>query len=75
MESQWKDMDADPVVIIGGYESGIDTALVLAKQDVPLHVLDRNDPWNDKDPGRMSSSPRTRNSFPDSWPIRIVFCA
>ena len=72
--SQWQDMevspmDGDPVMIIGGYESGSDTALMLAKQGVPVHVLDRNEPWNDQHPDpSVTLSPYTKQRLRRAQP-------
>ena len=40
----------DPVVIVGGYESGIDAALTLADVDQEAVVLDEEGPWRFRGP-------------------------
>lgn len=41
----WKDIAGDDVVIIGGYESGIDAATALCAQGKTVTVLDRVNHW------------------------------
>ena len=59
--SSWKKYTtADDVLIIGGYESGIDAAIHLARSGKKVMVLDRGAPWHseDSDPS-VSLSPFT----------------
>ncbi len=60
--THWQDMRGDEVFAIGGYESGIDAALGLARAGKRVTVLERGAaPWtnSDKDPSR-ALSPFTR---------------
>ncbi|MEM8572199.1 MAG: NAD(P)-binding domain-containing protein [Pseudomonadota bacterium] len=54
---RWRDVPGDEVYIIGGYESGIDAAIGLARAGKQAIVLDRGAPWlgADKDPSRTLS--------------------
>ena len=45
-------LEGDDVLIIGGYESGVDAAYHLADNGKNVHVFDRGDPW-----GEGSSNP------------------
>ncbi|RQP05652.1 MAG: hypothetical protein D1H97_11380 [Paracoccus sp. BP8] len=59
---RWQDVPGDEVFVIGGYESGIDAALGLARAGKRVTVLERGAaPWQDgdKDPSR-ALSPFTR---------------
>lgn len=59
---RWQDVPGDEVFVIGGYESGIDAALGLARAGRRVTVLERGAaPWldGDKDPSR-ALSPFTR---------------
>jgi thioredoxin reductase len=40
----------DPIVVVGGYESGIDAALALADLDREVLVLDEDGPWQFRSP-------------------------
>lgn len=57
---RWGDVPGDVVYVIGGYESGIDAAIGLARAGKHPIVLDSGAPWldGDKDPSR-SLSPYT----------------
>jgi len=56
----WKEIDADDCLVIGGYESGIDAAVHLAKAGKKVTVLDRSEvaPWKreDSDPSTSLST-------------------
>ncbi|MEO0976925.1 MAG: NAD(P)/FAD-dependent oxidoreductase [Pseudomonadota bacterium] len=54
---RWKDVPGDDVFVIGGYESGIDAALGLARAQKRVTVFDAEAPWqdSDKDPSRALS--------------------
>ncbi|WP_412550173.1 NAD(P)-binding domain-containing protein [Shimia sp. MIT910701] len=56
----WQDVPGEEVFIIGGYESGIDAAIGLARAGKHPIVLDSGAPWlgGDKDPSK-SLSPYT----------------
>lgn len=58
---RWSDHAGDEAVVIGGYESGVDAALGLAKAGKAVTVLSRNADWenNDVDPS-VALSPYTR---------------
>lgn len=60
--TRWQDVPGDEVFVTGGYESGIDAALGLARAGQRVTVLERGAaPWlgGDKDPSR-TLSPFTR---------------
>ena len=48
----YAELEGDDVLIIGGYESGVDAAYHLADNGKNVHVFDRGDPW-----GEGSSNP------------------
>ena len=50
--SKYGDLEGDDFLIVGGYESGIDAAYHLAKQNKKVRVFDMNCPW-----GELSSDP------------------
>ncbi len=45
----WRTLDGDDFVIIGGYESGIDAAFHLTKFGKRARILDFNKTWEEKD--------------------------
>lgn len=55
--SQWDAHPGDDVVVVGGYESGIDAAVNLVERGRNVTVLDRDAPWEvvDGDPSRTLS--------------------
>lgn len=58
----WKAVNGDPVVVVGGFESGIDAACHLAALGRRVVVLDPRAPWRDageSDPS-LALSPFTR---------------
>ncbi|MEM7331371.1 MAG: NAD(P)/FAD-dependent oxidoreductase [Chloroflexota bacterium] len=56
----WHDMPGDEIVVIGGYESGVDTAIHLANQGKRVHVIDPDQPWDEDEPDpSLSLSPFT----------------
>lgn len=58
----WRKLPKDDYVVIGGYESGMDTAVNLARAGSRVAVLDPDAPWADDtaDPS-ISLSPFTRD--------------
>ncbi|MEM9630359.1 MAG: NAD(P)/FAD-dependent oxidoreductase [Pseudomonadota bacterium] len=54
---RWNDVAGDEVFVVGGYESGIDAAIGLARSDKRVTVFDAEAPWadTDKDPSRALS--------------------
>ncbi|MEM9370560.1 MAG: NAD(P)-binding domain-containing protein, partial [Pseudomonadota bacterium] len=54
---RWRDVPGDSVFVIGGYESGIDAAVNLARAGKEVTVFDIGSPWEDgdKDPSRALS--------------------
>ncbi|THF79450.1 NAD(P)/FAD-dependent oxidoreductase [Cohnella fermenti] len=59
----WKDLDGDEFVIIGGYESGADAAINLAKLGKRATLIDRSGRWTRKgssDPS-VELSPYTKD--------------
>jgi putative flavoprotein involved in K+ transport len=57
MVRRWDEHPGDDVVVIGGYESGIDAAVQLVERGRRVTVLDREEPWAvlDADPSRTLS--------------------
>jgi cation diffusion facilitator CzcD-associated flavoprotein CzcO len=53
----WKSIDGKDVIVIGGYESGIDAAIHLARLGKKVTVLDRGDPppWENESSDPSSS--------------------
>ena len=67
----------DPVVVVGGYESGIDAALTLADLGQETIVLDEEGPWRFRslDPSEVLSpytSQQLREAFERDAPITLV---
>ena len=65
---RWDDHPGDDVIVIGGYESGIDAAVNLVARDRRVTVIDPGAPWNtvDADPSRTlspSTHGRLREAF------------
>ena len=60
--ADWTTLDGVEHAVIGGYESGVDAAINLAKQGKTVHLLSRGEPWhtNDPDPSK-ALSPHTRD--------------
>jgi len=58
---RWSDHPGDEIIVIGGYESGIDAAVGLANAGKSVTVLSRTPAWksNDADPS-VALSPYTR---------------
>jgi putative flavoprotein involved in K+ transport len=54
---RWDEHPGDDVVVVGGYESGIDAAVQLVERGRRVTVLDREEPWAvlDADPSRTLS--------------------
>jgi len=58
--ADWSALDGDSFVIIGGYESGIDSALNLIALGKSVRLLSRGEPWKSDHPDpSLSLSPRT----------------
>jgi len=55
--ADWSKLEGVEHAIIGGFESGIDAAVHLARQGKTVHVLSRGEPWhqNSPDPSRALS--------------------
>ncbi|MEM6438403.1 MAG: NAD(P)/FAD-dependent oxidoreductase [Pseudomonadota bacterium] len=55
--TRWRDVAGDEVCVIGGYESGMDAAIGLARAGKRVTVVDAETPWDDpdKDPSRALS--------------------
>ncbi len=64
---RWDAHPGDRVVVIGGYESGLDTAVQLVTRGRTVTVLDRDHPWQvvDADPSR-TLSPYTHGRLRDA---------
>jgi putative flavoprotein involved in K+ transport len=54
---RWDEHPGDDVVVIGGYESGVDAAVQLVERGRRVTVLDREEPWSvlHADPSRTLS--------------------
>lgn len=60
----WEKVDGDEVCIIGGYESGMDAAIQLARLGRKSHVLDAGDPFSDeRSDSSFSLSPYTKDRY------------
>ncbi len=56
----WQEMPGDKIVVIGGYESGVDSAIHLANQGKRVYILDPDQPWDEDEPDpSLSLSPFT----------------
>ncbi|MBP83581.1 MAG: hypothetical protein CMO61_07005 [Verrucomicrobiales bacterium] len=55
--TDWSEMPGLEHAVIGGFESGIDAAVHLARQGKTVHLLSRGEPWhqNSPDPSRALS--------------------
>ncbi|MDF1826615.1 MAG: NAD(P)-binding domain-containing protein [Verrucomicrobiales bacterium] len=62
----WKNLPGVEHAVIGGFESGIDAAIHLARAGKSVHLLSRGEPWHhdSTDPSRMLS-PFTRDRLKD----------
>jgi putative flavoprotein involved in K+ transport len=58
--TDWDLVEGDELIVVGGYESGIDAAISLVERGRSVIVLDRDAPWEtiDPDPSR-SLAPHT----------------
>lgn len=45
---EWKEVEGDEIVVIGGYESGADAAIHLSKLGKKVMLIDRNVRWTEK---------------------------
>lgn len=73
---RWRAVPGDEVLVIGGYESGIDAAIGLAHAGKRVTVLERGSTWTDdgKDPS-VALSPFTRQRLDTALkdkPIELV---
>ena len=41
-------MEGDEIIIIGGYESGVDAAYHLAKKGKKVVIFDKDNPWDEE---------------------------
>jgi len=58
--AKWDQVTGDEVLIIGGYESGLDAAVHLARLGKRVTVLDRGTPWDaDSSDPSVTASPYT----------------
>lgn len=58
----WQALPGDEFIVIGGYESGVDTAIHLANNGKRVRVLDPNKPWDETEPDpSLSLSPFTHD--------------
>ena len=76
--ADWSELPGIEHAIIGGFESGIDAAIHLARLGKTVHVLSRGEPWrqDSPDPSR-ALSPFTLDRLKDvllNAPGRIRFC-
>jgi len=70
---QWRDLPGEEAFVIGGYESGIDAAIGLARAGKSVTVFDIDSPWedNDKDPSR-ALSPFTHQRLREAMPTGAI---
>ncbi|MFT4326262.1 MAG: NAD(P)-binding domain-containing protein [Candidatus Woesearchaeota archaeon] len=62
--SSWKDINTKEIVVIGGYESGIDAAIHLAKQSTKVTIIDSGNQLNNThSDSSFSVSPYTKDRF------------
>ncbi|MDA0659744.1 MAG: NAD(P)-binding domain-containing protein [Planctomycetota bacterium] len=73
--SSWKSVAGKEAIVIGGYESGIDAAIHLARLGTRVTVLDRSDtaPWNNEsaDPS-VTLSTYTTERLRDTQVARLI---
>ncbi|MEM0952612.1 MAG: NAD(P)/FAD-dependent oxidoreductase [Pseudomonadota bacterium] len=64
----YDDVDGNDIIVIGGYESGIDAAYHLAYRDKMVRVFDRSCPWEStsSDPS-ITLSPHTLERMQEDW--------
>jgi len=64
----WRDLPGVEHAVIGGFESGIDAAVHLARAGKSVHVLSRGEPWHDdsSDPSR-TLTPFTRDRLKSAY--------
>ncbi len=65
---RWDALEGERLVVIGGYESGVDAAIQLVERGRQVTVLDRDEPWAvvDPDPSRAlapSTHGRLRSAY------------
>lgn len=62
----WDEIDGNGIIVIGGYESGMDAAFNLVQRGKAVAVLSRGEPWlNDYPDPSESLSPYTRGRIMD----------
>lgn len=62
----WDDIDGDGIIVIGGYESGMDSAFHLVQRGKAVAVISKSEPWLNDDPDPSESlSPYTRGRILD----------
>ncbi|MEM7801773.1 MAG: NAD(P)/FAD-dependent oxidoreductase [Chloroflexota bacterium] len=62
--SSWEELElaVDEAVVIGGYESGIDSAINLANEGIQVYVLDPDKRWDEAEPDpSLALSPYTKD--------------
>lgn len=74
---QWREVQGEEVVVIGGYESGADAAIHLSRLGKKVTLIDRNGRWNAKgssDPS-VELSPYTKDRLTDTGDGKIELMA
>lgn len=74
---EWRQVEGDDIVIIGGYESGVDAAIHLSRLGKKVTLIDRNDRWTDKgssDPS-MELSPFTKDRIKENGEGKVELVA
>ncbi len=69
----WRELEGDEMIVVGGYESGVDAALSLAEAGRKVTLLGRTPTWDDTNPDpSISLSPATHQRLVNCAQIRNI---
>jgi len=74
---QWREVEGEEIVVIGGYESGADAAIHLSRLGKKVTLIDRNGRWTEKgssDPS-VELSPYTKDRLKETGDRTIELMA